>query len=184
MFLRLGHQAASLAKDNEASVPDFRTPADERISPAAQDQPLVPSKLSPLGSFTPFPAAVLHILAAASANQPVSKDDIRPFYEGVDLALKNGHIVTHEGANLGGDEILYGRSGLLYSILIIRSHNHRFDEETRKALNPLYEAIPRLVDSIVEGGKQGANDFSKQYGEKDKMPLMYMWMEGFYCLGA
>lgn len=184
MFLRLAHQAASLTNDDEKSVPDFRTAADERIPPEAQDQPVVPSRLSPLGSFTPFPAAVLHILAAASANQPISKDDIRPFYEGVDLALKNSHIVTHDGINLGGDEILFGRSGLLYSILIIRSHNHRFDEETRKALDPLYEAIPKLVDSIVEGGKQGANDFSKQYGDEDKVPLMYMWMEGFYCLGA
>lgn len=165
-------------------MPDFRTPANERISPAAQDMPIIPSRLSPLGSFSPFPAAVLHILAAASSNKPISKDDIRPFYDGVDVALKNGHIVTHDGNNLGGDEILYGRSGLLWSILIIRSHSHRFDEETRKAMDPLFAAIPKLVDSIVEGGKQGANDYSQMHGSQDMMPLMYMWMEGFYCLGA
>lgn len=184
MFLRLDHQAASLAKDNEATVPDFRTPANERICPAAQDVPLIPSRLSPLGSFTPFPAAVLHILAAASSNEPILKNDIHPFYEAVDLALKNGHVVPHDGNNFGGDEILYGRSGLLWSILIIRSHSHRFDEETRRALGPLFEAVPKLVDAIVEGGEQGANDYSKKHGDKEMMPLMYMWMEGFYCLGS
>lgn len=184
MFLRLDHQAASLAQDNEATVPDFRTPASERIFPATQDLPVIPSRLSPLGSFSPLSAAVLRILSAASSDEPISKNDIHPFYEAVDLALKNGHVVPHDGSNFGGDEILYGRSALLWSILIIRSHSHRFDEETRKDLDPLFETVPKLVDVIVEGGKQGANDYSKKHGDKEMMPLMYMWMEGFYCLGS
>lgn len=137
-----------------------------------------------MGSFSPLPAAALRILAAASSNGPVSKDDIRCFYDAAGLALKNGHIVPHDGNNLGGDEILFGRTGLLWSILIIRTQTRQFDDETQKALKPVYELIPKLIDVIVEGGKQGAKDYSDKHGDKDMMPLMYMWMEGFYCLGV
>ena len=181
-FLRLDRQAASLAKDDEANPPDFRKYADERIFPDGPGLPLLPSRLSPLGSLSPIPAAVLRIVTAPSSNSSVSKDDIQSFHEAVGVALKNGHIVPHAGDNLGGDEILYGRAGLLWSILNIRAH--KFDEETQKSLDPLYEAIPKLVDVIIDGGRQGAKDCAKQYGEKDTLPLMYMWMEGYYCLGA
>lgn len=180
-FLRLAHQAASLKKDDEPSPPDFRKDANERIH-SGPELPLIPSRLSPLGSLSPIPAAVLRILAAATPNSTVSKDDIQCLHQAADLALKNGHIVPHNGENLGGDEILYGRAGLLWSILNIRAH--KFDGDTEKALSPLYESIPRLVDVIIEGGRQGARDCAKLYGDKDTVPLMYMWMEGYYCLGA
>lgn len=181
-FLRLNRQAASLAQDGETNPPDFRKYADERIFPNGPDLPLLPSRISPLGSLSPIPAAVLRIVAAAESNGAVSKDDIQCLHEAVGMALKNGHIVPHAGDNLGGDEILYGRAGLLWSILNIRAH--KFDDETQKALDPLYEAVPKLVDVIIEGGRQGTKDCAKQYGEKDTLPLMYMWMEGYYCLGA
>lgn len=137
-----------------------------------------------MGSSSPLSAAVLRILAAASSNGSASKDDIRCFYDAAALALKNGYVVPHEGNNLGGDEILFGRAGVLWSILIIRTQTHQFDEETQEALKPVYEFIPKLVDVIVEGGRQGAKDYSDKYGDEGMMPLMYMWMEGYYCLGA
>lgn len=181
-FLRLAHQGASLTKDDETAPPDFRKYANDRIFAEGQDLPLLASRLSPLGSSSPLPAALLRILAAASSNTVVRADDIDCFRQAVELALKNGHIVPHAGVDFGGDEILYGRAGLLWSILNIRAHE--FDGETQKALESLYQAVPKLVDVIVEGGKRGAIDCAKKYGDKDTMPLMYMWMEDYYCLGA
>ena len=116
-------------------------------------------------------------------DQPsLPQEDITCLYDAASLALKNGPLVPHDGRNMGGDEMLYGRAGLLWVLLNIRAH--QFDEQTQKALTPVYETIPKLVDAIVDSGRQGSKSFIEQNGAEKAHPLMYAWMEGHYCFGA
>lgn len=187
-FLRLDYQSSVLADASKPS-PDYRGFALKRIPSGFPDCPLLPSRISPAGSFSPVAAATLHILSTvAQANwQPGSKpslaqEDINILHEATKLALQNEHLVPHDGRNMGGDEMLYGRAGLLWVLLNIRSHE--FQEETKEALSPIFDAIPKLVDVIIDAGRQGSKDYIEQHGDADAHPLMYPWMEDRYCFGA
>lgn len=143
--------------------------------------------MSPIGS--PLGPVVLRILAAceghgkaADGSLSISRDDITALNEAVQRSLQHGHVIPYRDRDMGGDEVLYGRAGLLWAILNIR--NHVFDQDTRAALRPIFEAVPKLVDAIVEAGKQGARDFVKRYGAKDAFPLMWPWMDEYCGLGA
>ncbi|KAI9934172.1 hypothetical protein ASPWEDRAFT_67057 [Aspergillus wentii DTO 134E9] len=181
-YLRLARQVPVLKGENESiQFPDFQALASQRIFPNGPDLPLIPSRLSPLGSATPLAAVVTRALAA-SPGSALSKDDISCLQQGVEMALYNGHLVAHDGRNMGGDEPLYGRTGLLLSLLNIRAHS--YDDETQKALNSIFEAIPKLVDVVIAGGQTGSTEYKNRYGEKDSMPLMWPWMENYYGLGS
>ncbi|KAL1968910.1 hypothetical protein VTN77DRAFT_1271 [Rasamsonia byssochlamydoides] len=188
-FLRLERQKASLA--DEHPLPDFAGLARERIISTPADLRLPPGRMSPIGS--PLGPVVLRILVAceghgkaaddaAGGSRSISPDDIRALHDAVQRSLQHGHVIHYRDRDMGGDEVLYGRAGLLWAILNIR--NHVFDADTRAALRPIFEAVPKLVDAIVEAGKKGAQDFVKQYGAKDAFPLMWLWMEDYYGLGA
>ncbi|KAL1988189.1 hypothetical protein VTN96DRAFT_719 [Rasamsonia emersonii] len=189
-FLRLERQKASLVDDehHDASrLPDFAGLARERIIPTPTDLRIPPGRMSPIGS--PLGPVVLRILAAceghgkaADGSLSISRDDITALNEAVQRSLQHGHVIPYRDRDMGGDEVLYGRAGLLWAILNIR--NHVFDQDTRAALRPIFEAVPKLVDAIVEAGKQGARDFVKRYGAKDAFPLMWPWMDEYCGLGA
>lgn len=184
MFMRLDQQAQVLAEKG-APVPDYREIVNERTLPQGPSMPLSPGRLSPVGSSCPLTAVLLRILSATTLNgggSDVSKDDIRCLYDAVKMALSNGHVVSHGGRNMGGDELMYGRAGLLWAIMNIRVH--RFSEDTTKALTPIFEAVPSLVDEIIDAGRQGSRDYMKKYGARSSLPLMWVWMEGSYYLGA
>jgi hypothetical protein len=117
-----------------------------------------------------------------NAGATISEEDLNCLRDAVQLALKNGPLVTHDGRNMGGDEMLYGRSGLLWLLLNIRAH--RFNQETQESLKPVLETIPELIRVIVDAGKEGSKDYIEKNGDKNAHPLMYAWMEGHYCFGA
>jgi hypothetical protein len=83
---------------------------------------------------------------------------------------------------MGGDEMLYGRAGLLWALLNVRAH--QFDDETQKALSPVLNKIPELLRVMIDAGRQGSKDYNQKNGDPDAHPLMYAWMEGHYCFGA
>lgn len=184
MFLRLDQQAKVLA-DKDTPAPDFRNVVNERILPHGPDLPLLPGRLSPVGSSCPLSAVVLRILSAATskgANAGVSKEDVRCLQEATEMALSIPPVVPHGSRNMGVDELLFGRAGLLWALLNMRVH--RFNQETAKGLGPVFEAVPRLIDVIVDAGRQGSKSYSKQQGTKGCLPLMWTWMEGYFGLGA
>lgn len=169
--------------------PDYLQHALQRIPAGLPDIALRPSRLSPAGSFSPVTAVALRILSAvANSNwetdvKPIlSQEEITCLDDATNLALKNGPLVPHDGRNMGGDEMLYGRGGLLWALLNVRAH--QFRDETQKALSPVLEKIPDLLDVIIDAGRQGSNDFIQKNGDQDAHPLMYAWMEGHYCFGA
>lgn len=139
-----------------------------------------------MGSSSSLTAAVLRILAATTAAEDargsISKDDISSLEKAVGLALANPPLINYRGQNIGVDEVLYGRAGLLWAILNLRTRG--FDTETRNALLSIFETVPKLIDVIVDAGRQGSRDYIKKYGEKNALPLMWIWMEGRYGLGG
>ncbi|KAK1141214.1 hypothetical protein N8T08_009253 [Aspergillus melleus] len=118
---------------------------------------------------------------AASYGQKVNADDIELLQDAVNVALQNGPIVPHGGRMMGGDEVLFGRAGLLWAILNIREHT--FDEQTMAFLQPVFDAVPALIDAIVDAGRLGRKAYIDKHGSEGALPLMWTWMEGHYGLG-
>ncbi|GFF47860.1 lanC-like protein 3 homolog [Aspergillus udagawae] len=181
-FLRLDHQVFSLTEEGETSSPDYRKLATERIPRHGPKIPLVPGRLSPLGSGSPLAATVMRIQAATKLGHAFSGADVDNLRDAVAIALKHGHIVPHANQNMGGDEVLNGRAGLLWSILNMRVLS--LDEKSAEALKPIFESVPQLIEVIVEAGRQGHRDYVQAYGNTDALPLMWTYKEGRYGLGA
>lgn len=179
-FLRLDHQKASLSEHGEPSI-DFGELARERVPARGPDIELLPGRLSPVGSSSPLAAVVMRILTAASYGGKVNADDIEVLRDAVKIALQNGPLVPHGGRMMGGDEVLFGRAGLLWAILNIREHE--FDDQTRTSLQPIFDAVPSLIDVIVDAGRKGRDSYVEKHGSEDALPLMWTWMEGHYGLG-
>jgi hypothetical protein len=187
-FLRLDYQSAVL-EDRTAASPDYRHYALQRIPSSLPDAPLLASRLSPIGSSSPVTAVTLRILATlakqdwhSDSNVSVANEDITCLHDAVQLALKNEPLVAHDGHKMGGDEMLFGRAGLLWTLLNIRAH--QFEQETQNALSPVLEAIPELIRVIVDAGRQGSEAYTEKNGEEGAHPLMYVWMEGYFGFGA
>jgi hypothetical protein len=87
-----------------------------------------------------------------------------------------------------GCEILYGRAGLLYTLLYLRKAVRDYGQHERAPLENLISdaTISRLVDSIVFRGKRGAHLLSLEFsgsGTVSLPPLMWSW-HGKRYLGA
>ena len=169
--------------------PDYRQCALLRTPSEFPDTPLRASRLSPAGSFSPLTGVVLRILASAAetnwnknAKLGIPLEDITCLLDSINLALRNGPLVAHDDHIMGGDDMLYGRAGLLWALLNIRSH--QYDQETESALSPVMEAIPDLIRAIIDAGRQGSKDYVEKHGEHDAHPLMYTWIPGHYFFGA
>jgi len=176
-------------EDTQVASPDYRHFALQRIPSKSPDTPLLASRLSPLGSYSPITAITLRILADLAkknwqdnADVSIPEEDITCLRDAVQLALKNGPLVAHGGRNMGGDEMLFGRAGLLWVLLNVRAH--KFDQETQRALSPVLETIPELIRVIIDAGKLGSKEYIEKNGDQGAHPLMYAWMEDHYCFGA
>ena len=189
-FLRLERQKESLVNDehrdatNASHLPDFARLARERIIPpaAASDTRLpAPGRMSPIGSSL-GPLIVRILAACEDSKQPLSEDDISMLNSAVQRSLSHGHVVSSGDSIRGVDEVLYGRAGLLWAVLNIRSYT--FDKALQTKLRPVFDAVPRLVDAIIDAGRRGARDFVKINGEKDAFPLMWPYKDERYSLGA
>ena len=150
-----------------------------------------PGRISPIGSSS-LSTLIVRILAACQdpSRRPIPGDDIRALKSVVQRALDLEHVTvgsSASGERSGVDEVLYGRAGLLWAVLSISGYvgngDGDGDGELWRALRPVCEAVPRLVDSIVDAGKRGARDFVAVYGEKDAFPLMWLYKDERYSLG-
>ncbi|KAH8422845.1 lanthionine synthetase C family protein [Aspergillus melleus] len=179
-FLRLDRQRELIAVQGDSPT-DFGRIVQERIPSQGPKVKLQPGRLSPVGSSSPLTAVVMRILAAASYGQKVNADDIELLQDAVNVALQNGPIVPHGGRMMGGDEVLFGRAGLLWAVLNIREHT--FDEQTMAFLQPVFDTVPALIDAIVDAGRLGRKAYIDKHGSEGALPLMWTWMEGHYGLG-
>lgn len=109
----------------------------------------------------------------------------------IDQALALERTSTFRGHEMGVDEVLYGRAGLLWALLQMDKADGegqvRWKEEvlsTKKSvLDIVHVNIPKLCRTIIQAGLEGAADFVKQHGSEDAMPLMWSWIDKFYSLG-
>jgi hypothetical protein len=86
----------------------------------------------------------------------------------------------------GGSEILYGRAGTLYAILLLRSAmNAQGDASVTAGLRPLVDdtTIRTLVSSIILRGKAGSVLYAADSPQKHPPALMWSW-HGKRYLGA
>lgn len=185
MALRLQRQAKYLPTEDvpiENLILELQKLVNTKLKPHNAKGSCHPGRISPLGSAS-LGAAVVRIIAAAqrfispsgNVHHRVHQRDILAIRAAMDVALQ-------QGTDIGGDELLYGRVGLLHALLNIR--NLQLDDESKEALEKLaFKDISQLVDHIVNSGKLGARDYLKPHGEQESMPLMWPW-HGKYYTGA
>lgn len=98
-----------------------------------------------------------------------------------------------EEPNDDGCEVLYGRAGLLYAILFLRTQLDRSStkelDELRKIAAQLVsdDFVRPLVDDIVVRGKLGANEYVSGLPPQEHhliLPLMWRWHGKRYLGGA
>lgn len=111
------------------------------------------------------------------------------------------HLIKHairtaleEALDDDGCEVLYGRAGLLYSLLFLRSElsspttTPRDEDPVARLIEPICsdDNIRALIDDIVRRGRVGAESYVEalQGEERDRAPpLMWRW-HGKRYLGA
>jgi hypothetical protein len=190
-YLRLEYQSAYLrAEEDESPLPDFRKLADARINPHQLDLDVQPGRPSPVGSAA-LGAAVMriighspvsHLIPGVDSQKRLEKDDIEALHNIVQIALQQSHTVPFRGHSMGGDEVMTGRTGLLWAISNIQ--HHIVDDVTQRELDPIFEAVPKLVDAIMDAGRVGAEEYVAKNGDANALPLMWPWFDGHYGLGG
>lgn len=142
-----------------------------------------PGRCSPVTS-EPLGAAFLRLACASSENAGCVSDDVALLHEAIDFALAQPDIVTFRSHTIGTDEVLIGRSGLLWALLLLRDWTE--DESISSALGDVFASISKLVNAIVDAGlaaselSQGKDDST----EHDPQSLMWPWLDDMHGLGA
>ncbi|EIN04685.1 hypothetical protein PUNSTDRAFT_138330 [Punctularia strigosozonata HHB-11173 SS5] len=97
-------------------------------------------------------------------------------------------LASREEMSEDGCEVLYGRAGLLYALLRLRSalpKATREQVEVVRAIEPLVAdtSLTTLVDDIVERGAAGAKEYAHELNGNGP-PLMWSWHGKRYLGGA
>ncbi|KIM86630.1 hypothetical protein PILCRDRAFT_310248 [Piloderma croceum F 1598] len=108
------------------------------------------------------------------------------------LALALEHTATDDGC-----EVLYGRAGLLYALLRLRSTSDRNSSASTSARPPINPAVQtlvtntvltQLVDAIIQRGKNGSAAYAAELASASvrvtASPLMWTWHGKRYLGGA
>ncbi|KAL4814652.1 hypothetical protein BDW67DRAFT_186454 [Aspergillus spinulosporus] len=187
-YLRLAQQK-SVLEGTASSLPDFFSLAGARIPSHVPDTPLRIGGLSPLASRSPIAAVVLKILhkCATGRVENISAHggthDIECLRSAVHLALNHGSTAFYHGHDLGADEVLFGRAGLLWALLNIRAVTTDLPHAQKEIFQPVISPIPELVRLIIDAGREGAAKYKKSHGKTDALPLMWPWKPGYYGVG-
>lgn len=188
-LLRSERQKQSIQQQAEQDY--FQIASDLIIQTPAEIE-LIDGRLSALAtnvapSFMRILAYCEQLNLRPEADLTPDPEDVRILNQAVKRATLHGPVYTFKGFSLGGDELIFGRAGLLWSLLTLKKHaslTTRATEFLTTHISTALQSIPKLVDAIIAGGKQGSRDFVGLYGPKDALPLMWQWMEGYYALGA
>lgn len=184
-LLRLERQKSSIQQTDQ----DYYQVASNLITPAPTNIELTDGRLSALASnvgpsFMRILAYCEQLNLRPDTALTPDPEHFRIFNQAVERAVLHGSVYTFKGFSLGGDELIFGRAGLLWAVLTLKKHVNRTSEVLTAHISTALQSIPKLVDAIFAGGRQGSQDFIKLHGPKDALPLMWQWMEGYYALGA
>ena len=196
MFLRLAIQCESaglegiIAQDTLIKIPTIiknyvrhltsqypnsgrLSPLDSNIGPAIV---YVFSSLALPDSFLPGPCD-------RTANRISGQDE---WSKAVEM-IKRAVSYAAADDSIGGDEVLYGRAGLLWAMLNLKtwldSRDGRLSVERQDLDNIMGDnRLEVIFDEIIKAGDTSAELYKKASGES-MMPLMWPW-HGKYYLGA
>ncbi|KAL3482103.1 hypothetical protein BJX99DRAFT_252818 [Aspergillus californicus] len=187
-YLRLAQQTPSLGEGSGSrseSARSFYALAAARIPEYGPNLPLRIGGLSPLAANSPVAPVVLRILhkAATGAAGTIADTDLLVLSDAVKLALSHGPVAEYNGHELGADEVLFGRAGLLWALLNVRARIAEFPPRQQEFLLPVLECIPGVLDVVFEDGREGRRGFVGKNGDRDALPLMWTWIPGFYGIG-
>lgn len=121
-------------------------------------------------------------------SNPSSKDDegiaannIDFIIEAVEYAIEQPAAVPLRGHNMGIDEVLCGRAGLLWAILLLREY--MADHIAGEGFEKLVAYVPQLIKAIVDAGnsEKGSDTAPEDDGAGC---LSWPWINTYYALGA
>ncbi|KAL4948167.1 hypothetical protein BDW69DRAFT_189523 [Aspergillus filifer] len=183
-YFRLAQQATALSQKGK-DLPDLQALASARTLAAGPDIPLRIGALSPLPSKSPIAAIALRMLHRSSKGNATSsfETDVACLNDAVDLALSHGPTAHYHGHDLGADEVLFGRAGLLWTLLNIRTRVSHFEPVQQQRLQSVLGRIPELAITILDAGRRGAAEYVREYGGDGALPLMWPWHPGHHGTG-
>jgi hypothetical protein len=175
-LLRVQRQSVVVGENGGFLLPDLDGAVRARINPIPGPLDFPPGRPSPLSS----PSLGACILRFLSGN--THDEDQKLLSSAIDFALVQPMTVKLHGHDMGSDELLYGRAGLLWALLEIKRHCRGEVDEV--FLKLVYEAVPRLVGLILDAGRRGAEQHASANGSHTALPLMWPWVDHFHSLGA
>ncbi|KAL3440533.1 hypothetical protein BJX65DRAFT_290339 [Aspergillus insuetus] len=202
-YLRLAHQSPSLTPPNHNTRKpgEFHSLAHSRIPDKFSPHNLAIGLLSPLAPESPLASPTLRILyhLSSGTTRDILDADLIVLGDAVKMALEHGATGLYHGHELGADEVLFGRAGLLWTLLNIRRWEVEgegvFDKRQKGLLDGVLadETVRKLVEAIVRAGEEGGAECQRILarkgeslvgdGDGDIIPLMWVWMKGHYGLG-
>ncbi|KAI0062477.1 hypothetical protein BV25DRAFT_1899876 [Artomyces pyxidatus] len=128
-----------------------------------------------------------HLEAPLSATLPFSADDRTQCVELLSAAVRAALRRDNDVPGEDGCELLYGRAGLLYALLLLRGASGRAPPAARRSVSPLTSdrTIRRIAEDILHRGMTGARRFNRELSEGEARPsLMWSWHGKRYLGGA
>ena len=138
----------------------------------SQQLNIIPGRPSPLASPS-LGEVVIRLLL-----QTEQESDYTTVQTAIKIALEQGPTFQHHNHSMGGDEILYGRAGLLWSLL--RLYDQNLSDQFSTLLK---DSIPKITDAIIDAGKYSSKKHIEVNGQEDSMPLMWSWLDNYSSLG-
>ncbi|KAG9000399.1 hypothetical protein FRB94_005453 [Tulasnella sp. JGI-2019a] len=192
MYIRLAIQAKAtgLSQDIVDRLPAY---ARSHLSIDQKYGRPKPGHLAPLDSWVGH--AVLEVIYELHYPSPTHHTSI---WTAAADGVRSAILTALEDEGLGGDEVLYGRAGLLWAMLVLHTCVAQGlgapDRRRELAIIINETQIGQVVGMIIQTGIHGAKAFKSEYHEEyrtlfgkhksqDEIPLMWPW-HGKFCLGA
>lgn len=192
MFLRLSVQFND-AGLHQHLPPTFRAKLPSLISRFLPDSAQQLNSIKH-GRFSPLDTAsgptLMYVLASLSFPAVDFGHGVMAERDAWHAAIKTLRSVRRlavEDEQPGGDEVLYGRAGLLWALVNLRvwmdDNTGGIDGHRRDDLRKVVpESIKAIVEQIIINGKTGAMVYERGHNGQS-LPLMWEW-HGKYYLGA
>lgn len=190
-FMRLHYQAKSLVMEGNPPMPDFRALARERVVAKGPPIRIDQKRFSPLGTHK-FGAIYVRCLEKCFFNRRSAGVHLRAHDIGdiaaVDMyAFRDAERLPTDyrypdEPEPPGEEVLYGRGGLLWAIENLKVHP--FDDDGQRYLRHVFAHTQGLVSIMMEAGEEGAEEFVEKYGNENALPLMWLREDRHCSLGA
>lgn len=185
------YHIAKMDVDLNISAEELVGAADRNLADLLRRNPInaeymySPGRISFVETFIGI--ATLVLIRGTATSEKVIKDSWLAAKKCLEHTLRKT-LIDIDGDTDDECEVLYGRAGLLYALLYLRSALCNSNEQEREPLVDLISdtTLARLADSIMARGRCGARRQVLEYGTSNAAPLpplMWSW-HGKRYLGA